>query len=39
MNESVAAFWYGGKTGILQKDALAMAEMALSLLQEQQNNQ
>lgn len=39
MNESVAAFWYGGKTGILQKDALAMAEMALSLLQEQQNAQ
>lgn len=35
MPEAVAAFWYGGSTGILQKDARAMAEMVLSLLQEQ----
>lgn len=35
MAEAVAAFWYGGKTGILQKDALAFAELVLETLQQQ----
>lgn len=36
LDEAVGAVWYGGKTGVLQKDANALAELMLEFIK--QNN-
>lgn len=36
MDEAVAAVWYGGKTGIIMKDAQALAELMLDFIRENQ---
>lgn len=35
VQEAVAAFWYGGKTGRMKEDARALAEMTLELLKQE----
>ncbi len=37
MNEAVGAVWYGGKTGVLHKDAQALAELMLDFIKDIQN--
>ena len=34
LDEAVGAVWYGGKTGVLQKDANALAELMLEFIKE-----
>jgi hypothetical protein len=34
LDEAVGAVWYGGRTGILQKDAQAVAELILTAIRE-----
>lgn len=34
LDEAVGAVWYGGKTGILQKDAQSLAELMLDFVRE-----
>lgn len=38
MNEAVGAVWYGGKTGVLHKDAQALAELMLEFIRDNKGN-